>query len=105
LGDRLFTGLQEVADDVGVDATVRHIGSMGQVYMTDHEIRRYRDTWRANEEQFADWWKEAAAGGVLFANPQQGERFFTTATHSEEQIDRALEVAEDAFRAVDHGYE
>jgi glutamate-1-semialdehyde 2,1-aminomutase len=105
LGDRLFTGLQEVADDVGVDATVRHIGSMGRVYMTDHEIRRYRDTWRANEEQFADWWKEAAAGGVLFGNPQQGERFFTTATHSEEQIDRALEVAEDAFRAVDHGYE
>jgi glutamate-1-semialdehyde 2,1-aminomutase len=105
LGDRLFSGLQEVADDVGVPVNVQHIGSMGQVYMTDHDIHRYRDTWHANEERFADWWREAAADGVLFGNPQQGERFFTTYTHTEEQVDRALEVAEDAFRAVDHEYE
>jgi len=100
LGDRLFTGLQEVADDVGIDANVQHVGSMGQVYMTDAEISRYRDSWKADEEQFADWWLEAAADGVLFGNPLQGERFFTTYTHTDEQIDRALEVAEDAFRAV-----
>ena len=105
LGEKLFTGLQEVADDVGLPVNVRHIGSMGQVYMTDHEIRRYRDTWHANEERFADWWLEAAADGVLFGNPQQGERFFTTYTHTDEQIDHALEVAEDAFRAVDHPYD
>ncbi|MGA9399828.1 aspartate aminotransferase family protein, partial [Haladaptatus sp.] len=105
LGDRLFTGLQEVADDVGIDANVQHIGSMGQVYMTDHDIHRYRDTWHANEDQFADWWLEAAASGVLFGNPMQGERFFTTYSHTEEQIDNALEAAEEAFRAVDHEYE
>jgi glutamate-1-semialdehyde 2,1-aminomutase len=105
LGDRLFTGLQEVADDVGLPVNVQHIGSMGQVYMTDAEIHRYRDTWQANGEQFADWWFEAAADGVLFGNAHQGERFFTTYTHTEEEIDHALEVAEDAFRAVDHPYE
>jgi glutamate-1-semialdehyde 2,1-aminomutase len=105
LGDRLFTGLQEVADDVGLPVNVQHIGSMGQVYMTDHEIASYRDTWHANGDRFADWWLEAAADGVLFGNPMQGERFFTTYTHTDEQIDDALEVAEDAFRAVDHEYE
>lgn len=105
LGDKLFTGLQEAADDVGLDVNVQHIGSMGQVYMTDHEINRYRDTWHANTEQFADWWLETAANGVLFGNPMQGERFFTTYTHTEDQIDRALEAAEDAFRRVDHEYD
>ena len=105
LAERLFTGLQEVADDVGVPVNVQHIGSVGQVYMTDAEIKRYRDTWQANTEQFADWWLEAAADGVLFGNPMQSERFFTTYTHTDEQIDRAIEVAEDAFRAVDHPYE
>ncbi|WP_280535384.1 aspartate aminotransferase family protein [Halopenitus sp. POP-27] len=104
LGDRLFTGLQEVADDVGLPVNVQHIGSMGQVYMTDHEIASYRDTWHANEDRFADWWLEAAADGVLFGNPMQGERFFTTYSHTDEQVDDALEVAEDAFRAVDHEY-
>ncbi|NHN48043.1 aspartate aminotransferase family protein [Halostella sp. JP-L12] len=105
LGDRLFTGLQEVADDVGIDANVQHIGSMGQVYMMDEEIHRYRDSWHANEDQFADWWLEAAGRGVLFGNPMQGERFFTTYTHTEEQVDHALEVAEEAFRAVNHEYD
>ena len=105
LGEKLFTGLQEVADDVGLPANVRHIGSMGQVYMTDADIHYYRDTWKSNEKQFADWWFEAAGRGVLFGNPMQGERFFTTYTHTEEEIDRALEVAEEAFKAVDHPYD
>ncbi|GGL66112.1 aspartate aminotransferase family protein [Halocalculus aciditolerans] len=104
LGDRLFNGLQDAADDVGIDVNVQHIGSMGQVYMTDADIHRYRDTWQANEEQFADWWLEAAADNVLFGNPMQGERFFTTYTHTDEQVDHAIEVAEDAFRAVNHDY-
>ncbi|WP_266081019.1 aspartate aminotransferase family protein [Haladaptatus caseinilyticus] len=105
LGDRLFTGLQEVADDVGVAANVQHIGSMGQIYMTDHDIRYYRDTWHSNETQFADWWLEAAGRGVVFGTPSQGERFFTTDSHTDEEIDHALEVAEEALRAVDHPYE
>ncbi|WP_290810676.1 aspartate aminotransferase family protein [Halovivax sp.] len=105
LGERLFDGLQEVADDVGVAANVEYVGSMGQVYMTDADIRTYRDSWQANVDQYADWWLEAAAGGALFGNPLQSERFFTTYTHTAEEIDRALEIAEDAFRAVNHSYE
>lgn len=105
LGERLFTGLQEVADDAGLNVNVQHIGSMGQVYMTGKEIDYYRDTWKANEDQFSDWWLEAAADGVLFGNPNQSERFFTTYTHTEEQVDRAIETAEEAFRAVNHEYQ
>jgi glutamate-1-semialdehyde 2,1-aminomutase len=105
LGDKLFGGLQEVADDVGLDVNVQWEGSLGQLYMTDHEIKYHRDTWYSNTDQFADWWFEAAGRGVLFANPYQGERFFTTYTHTDEQIDHALEVAEEAFRAVDHEYD
>lgn len=104
MGERLFTGLQEVADDAGLPVNVQHIGSMGQVYMTDHDIHSYRDTWHANEDRFADWWLEAAGRGVLFGNPVQGKRFFTTSTTTDEQVDRALEVAEEAFSAVDHEY-
>ncbi|SNR34693.1 aspartate aminotransferase family protein [Halorubrum vacuolatum] len=105
MGELLFEGLQEVADDVGVPATVEYVGSMGQVYMTDEAPYHYRDTWAANVDRFADWWLEAAAGGVLFGNPMQSERFFTTYTHTESEIEAALEVAEDAFKAVDHAYE
>jgi len=105
LGDKLFTGLQEVADDVGIPVNVQHVGSMGQVYMTNEAIHSYRDTWAANNEQFADWWLESAAQGVLFGNPMQGERFFTTYTHTEAQVDHALEVAKDTFEEINHDYE
>ncbi|QFU84538.1 aspartate aminotransferase family protein [Natronorubrum aibiense] len=105
MGEKLFGGLQEVADDVGLPVNVQNVGSMGQVYMTDADIHSYRDSWKANEEQFADWWLEAAGRGVLFGNPMQGERFFTTYTHTEEEIDHALEIAEEAFRAVNHPYD
>lgn len=104
-GEMLFEGLQEVADDVGVAANVQYIGSAGQVLMMDGELNSFRDLYHANGDQFDDWFVESAARGVIFGIPPQGERFFTAYSHTEEQIEHALEVAEDAFRAVDHEYE
>ena len=43
---------------------------------------------------------ECAARGVLFGNHQQAERFFTSYSNTDEQIGHAIEVAEEAFRAV-----
>ena len=100
LADQLFGGLEAVAEEAGVGVNVQQVGSMGQVFMTDRELTRYRDTWHADEELFMDWWLEAAAGGALFGNHEQTERFFTADSHTEAQIDRGLEIAEDAFRAV-----
>ena len=98
--EELFTGLQEVADDVGLPVNVQYIGSMGQVFMTDAEISSYRDSWQADEDLFRDWWLECAARGVLFGNHQQNERFFTAYSNTADEIDRAIEVAEEGFRAV-----
>ena len=98
--DVLYSGLQAVADDVGVPVNVQHVGSLGQVFMTDAELYTYRDTWQADEELFKDWWLECAARGVLFGNHQQAERFFTSYSNTDEQIQHAIEVAEEAFRAV-----
>jgi glutamate-1-semialdehyde 2,1-aminomutase len=100
LADRLFTGLQEAADEAGVDAAVQHIGSMGTVFMMDDVPETQRETWEADADRFADWWFEAAANGALFGNDDQYERFFTAYSHTETQIDEAIEIAEDAFRAI-----
>ncbi|WP_323174579.1 aspartate aminotransferase family protein [Natrialba sp. PRR66] len=104
-GEMLFKGLQDVIDDVGIPAHVQYIGSAGQVLMMDSELNRFRDLFNANGDQFNDWFVEAAARGVLFGIPPQGERFFTAYSHTEEEIEHALEVAEDAFKAVNHEYD
>ena len=100
LADRLFTGLQEAADEADVDAAVQHIGSMGTVFMMDELPETQRETWNADADRFADWWFEAAARGALFGNDDQYERFFTAYSNTEGQIDEAIEIAEDAFRAI-----
>lgn len=100
LAEQLFEGLQTAADEAGVDAYAQHIGSMGTVFMMDHEPTTQRETWEADADLFKDWWCEAAASGVLFGNHDQYERFFTSYTSTEEEIDFAIEVAEEAFRAV-----
>ncbi|AGB32299.1 glutamate-1-semialdehyde aminotransferase [Natrinema pellirubrum DSM 15624] len=104
-GELLFDGLQDVIDDVGIPAHVEYIGSAGQVLMMDDDLDGFRDLFGANGDQFNDWFVEAAARGVLFGIPPQGERFFTAYSHTEDEIERALEVAEDAFKAVDHEYD
>jgi glutamate-1-semialdehyde 2,1-aminomutase len=73
---------------------------MGQVFMMDEAPETYRDTWRADADLFEDWWFEAAARGALFGNHDQFERFFTAYSNTDEQIEEALEIAEEAFRAV-----
>jgi glutamate-1-semialdehyde 2,1-aminomutase len=98
--DELYAGLQDVADDAGVPATVQHVNSLGQVFMMADEPETYRDTWQADEERFKDWWMECAARGVLFGNHQQAERFFTSYSNTDDQIAHAIEVADEAFRAV-----
>lgn len=100
LADRLFEGLDEAAEEAGVEAVSQHVGSMGTVFMMDHVPTTQRETWAADADRFRDWWFEAAADGVLFGNDDQYERFFTAYPHTEAQIDTALEVAEDAFRAI-----
>lgn len=104
-GEILFEGIQDVADDVGVPANVQYIGSAGQVLMMDEELNTFRDLFKANGDQFNDWFVEAAARGVIFGIPPQGERFFTAYSHTEEQLNHAIEVAEEAFKAVNHEYE
>ena len=79
---------------------IQSIGSMGQVFMTDAEVHTNRDSWKADEERFKNWWMECASRGVLFGNHQQNERFFTAYSNTDEEIEHALDVAEEAFRAV-----
>ncbi|RQG89649.1 aspartate aminotransferase family protein [Natrarchaeobius chitinivorans] len=100
LAERLFDGLQVAADEAGVEASVQYVGSMGTLFMLDEAPTTQRETWQADDDLFRDWWFEAAASGVLFGNDDQYERFFTSYTNTDEQIDFALEVAEDAFRRV-----
>ena len=56
LGRRLFSGLQDLADDRRIPAWVEYVGSIGNVYFTTKdEIRDFRDTLMVNTRRWWNW--------------------------------------------------
>ncbi|OGS50663.1 MAG: hypothetical protein A3K65_09030 [Euryarchaeota archaeon RBG_16_68_12] len=101
LGRRLFTGLQDLADDRKIPAWVEYAGSIGNLYFTTRdELNDFRDTLTVNNKRWWNWFIHCLGNNVLFGIPNVGERAFLCAEHTEEDIDHALEVADAALAAV-----
>lgn len=100
IGDSLFNGLRDVAEDSGVDVWVESVGSMGQLYFTNREVRMWRDALDIDAEKWRRWFMQSLGKGVFFGVPHADEHFFTSLVHSDEDIDRALEISSDAFKQI-----
>jgi len=101
LGRQLYGGLQDLADDRRIPAWVEYVGSIGNVYFTTKdEIRDFRDTLSANTRRWWNWFIHCLGNNVLFGIPNTGERAFICTEHTEEDIEWALEVADQAFAAI-----
>ena len=101
LGRHLFKGLQDLADDRRIPAWVEWVGSMGTIYFTTKdEIRDFRDTVAANTKRWWNWFIHCLGNHVLFGIPNTGERAVVCTEHTEEDVRRALEVADDALAAI-----
>ncbi len=101
LGRRLFAGLQDLADDRKIPAWVEYVGSIGNMYFTTQdEIRDFRDTLNANNRRWWNWFIHCLGNNVLFGIPNVGERAFLCSEHTEEDVDYALEVADNALAAI-----
>ena len=100
VGDRLAAGLRELAEDAGLRVRVEGLGTVFQLWFTDHAIRNWRDAERwADEAAFTTWWQEMLLRGVLF-HPSQYENLFVSLVHTDADVDETLERAGDAFAAV-----
>ena len=100
IGDSLFHGLKDVAEDRGVDVWVESAGSLGQLYFTDHEVKMWRDASDSDGEKWRHWFMHSLGRGVFFGVPHSDEHFFTSLAHSEGDIEKALEISDEAFRQI-----
>ncbi|MEM2892067.1 MAG: glutamate-1-semialdehyde 2,1-aminomutase [Thermoplasmata archaeon] len=100
IGDMLFDGLRDAAEDAGVDVWVESVGSLGQLYFTDREVRTWRDARDIDAEKWRHWFMYSLGRGIFFGVPHADEHFFTSLAHSKEDIERAIEVSAEAFREI-----
>jgi glutamate-1-semialdehyde 2,1-aminomutase len=100
IGDMLFDGVRDMASDRDVDVWVESIGSMGEVFFTDKEIRTWRDEQEIDHDKWNKWFLSALSGGVFFGVPHPDGHAFTSLAHTGEVVRQSLEVLDKAFKAV-----
>lgn len=103
-GKELFRGIEELGTDRGLDVLVQSVGATGCLYFTELDVvRNYRDSLTQNEARWNNWFLYCLGLEVLMGIPSPNERMFLCTDHDEEDIQMALSVADQAFKAVAGG--
>ncbi|WP_195988198.1 glutamate-1-semialdehyde 2,1-aminomutase [Clostridium sp. D53t1_180928_C8] len=92
IGEKLQKGIEDIAREKGIKLTVNRVGGMMTVFFTDRNpVRSYDDAKSCDLEMFKKYFLHMLKSG--FNIPQsQFESMFLSAVHTEEHIDRFLEV-------------
>ena len=99
LGSRMRSGLEEIAARAGVPAVVGGFGSLFVLCFMEGPLRSYEDVLRNDTDLFLRYRRELVARGV-FEMPESLGRSHISAAHTDDDIDRSLEAAEEALRAA-----
>jgi glutamate-1-semialdehyde 2,1-aminomutase len=91
LGTRLAQGHQKVLDSAGFQAVVIDLGCKGSVTFRDRPLERYRDFQEVDDSLFEAYWYWMINHGI-FQTPGKEEQWTISVQHSEEDIDKTIEV-------------
>ncbi|WP_018660940.1 glutamate-1-semialdehyde 2,1-aminomutase [Heyndrickxia acidiproducens] len=97
--DRFESGFHEAALKYEIPHTFNRAGSMIGVFFTNEEVYNFATAQTSDLDLFAQYYRGMAENGV-FLPPSQFEGIFLSAAHTDEDIDRTIEVAEKTFRAI-----
>ena len=98
IGDKFYTGFQEIIDRSSLPAQLQYAGPRFGIYFgVTHEVTNYREAANQNHEMLLKFIAGCINRGVYFhVSPHHG---FSSA-HTEEDIDRSLEGIEGAMSEV-----
>jgi glutamate-1-semialdehyde 2,1-aminomutase len=97
--ERLATGLRATARDAGVAVQVSHSTGLLTVFFSEEPVRDYDDARACDTERYAAFCRGMLDRGV-YPPPSQFEAWFPSLAHSGAHVDRTLEAAAEAFRAL-----
>jgi len=99
LGERLRRGLSEIHKRLGTGATVAGFGSIFVTYFTPGPVENYTDALGSDEGLFLDYRRRLIERGI-FLMPSNLKRGHIGYSHTEGDIDRTLQVAEDVLKQM-----
>ena len=99
---RLAEGLRAGLKESGVEGVVNVAGSLLTIFFAHGPIRNYADAKKSDTTKFAKFFQEMLARGI-FLPPSQYEALFVSAAHTEADIERTIQAADESLRAVQAG--
>jgi glutamate-1-semialdehyde 2,1-aminomutase len=99
LGTMLATGCQKALDAAGIEAVTMDLGCKGSITFRDRPLERYRDFQAVDDSLFeAYWWW--LVNRDVYQTPGKEEQWTLSVQHTDEDIERFLEVFEGYCAAV-----
>ncbi len=98
-GERLCRGLAEAAREAGVETVTNRVGSMWTSFFNAEPVTDWESANRSNRERYGKFFHAMLKEGVYLA-PSQFEAAFISIAHTDELLDRTVEAARKAFRAL-----
>ncbi|MDT7809778.1 MAG: glutamate-semialdehyde -aminomutase [Acidobacteriota bacterium] len=98
-GRRLCEGLAAEAREAGIETMTNRVGSMFTTFFTNSEVTDWPSAAKSDRERYGRFFHAMLDEGVYLA-PSQFEAAFIGAAHTDELLDRTIEAARRAFRAI-----
>jgi glutamate-1-semialdehyde 2,1-aminomutase len=97
---RLVKGLVERATAAGIPLTSNHVGTMWGIFFSEEEkIINYNQVMQCDTERFARFFHGMLEEGIYLA-PASYEAGFTSAAHTDQDIEDTLNAAERVFARI-----
>jgi len=98
-GNSLREGIEDILADNGLNYQVAGLSSMFQVYLTEMEVWNYEDAKTAQTDKFSVYFQTLLKKGV-FIPPSQFECCFISLMHSDEDIQKTLEIIDNGMKVI-----
>ncbi len=95
----LEAGLQEAADEAGVEVSLNRAGSMLSVFFTPEKVYDYKTATTSDTARYAAFFWSMLEQGIYLA-PAQFEAAFVSLAHGLKEIERTVEAARKALKAA-----
>lgn len=99
LGSKMKKGLTDHVEDTKISAQINNISSMFQIFFTDKPVNSYTDAKSSDLVKFSQYHRKLLLEGV-FLPPSQFETCFISTSHTDEDIEKTLEIMGAALKVI-----
>ena len=96
---KLTDGLKEIAQKHGHEVQIGQLSAMFGVFFTDRPVRNFEDAKTSDLDKFSRYHRGMLERGIYLA-PSQFEAGFTSLAHTEEDINKTLNAADEVMASL-----